>query len=293
MRIPLLLLPLEPSKEAMRPLRGIFSKLGALSPGMVYDLRYAGIELSAGDYLAGVFPSALVWGSFVYAILAFAFLVRGEALNFALWKSLPGLSISLLLFFYYWAYPKILSEKVAQQEEKDLIFVLKDLLLQMSAGVPLYDAVQTLSFAGYGAVSESFGRVVREVKLGKTLESALENLALSTKSGYMRKTVWQLVNGYRAGANLQAILRDLVRDLTLRQRDLIKSYSQELNMWTLVYMMFAVVAPTIGATMLVVLSTVAGGGVTPATFVLLAVSCFLIQIVLIGFVKSRRPMVRI
>jgi len=293
MRIPLLLLPLESSKQMMRGFKGIFDRLGAMNPGIAYDLKYAGLDISAGDYLAGVFPSALIWGLIVYLPLVLAFTLRGELLSFALTKPLPTMAIGLMLFLYYWTYPKILSEKIAQQEEKDLIFVLKDLLLQTSAGVPLYEAVKTVSLSGYGVVSNEFANVIKDVKTGKTLEGGLENLALKTRSSYMRKTLWQLVNGYRSGSNIQAILRDLVQDLTMDQRDKIKSYSQELNMWTLVYMMFAVVAPTIGATMLVVLSTVAGGGVTPNTFVMLVIASFVLQIVLIGFVKSRRPMVRI
>tara|TARA_Y100000310_G_scaffold343799_1_gene453092 strand:- start:4018 stop:4275 length:258 start_codon:yes stop_codon:yes gene_type:complete len=85
----------------------------------------------------------------------------------------------------------------------------------------------------------------------------------------------------------------LIDDLTLDQRNRIKKYAAELNLWSLLYLLFAVAVPTIGATMLVILSSFAGFGVTQGFFIIFISICFIIQLILIGFVKTRRPVANI
>ena len=88
--------------------------------------------------------------------------------------------------------------------------------------------------------------------------------------------------------NLQAI----ISDLDTEQKSKIMSYSRELNLWSLVYMLFAVAIPTIGSTMLVILSTFAGFGISQQIFITFLVICFFIQFFLMNFVKVRRPIVQ-
>ena len=88
-------------------------------------------------------------------------------------------------------------------------------------------------------------------------------------------------------SSLQVIITELVKD----QRARIEIYAKELNLWSLIYMMFAVAIPSISATMLVILSSFAGFGVTRASFIgFLGITVF-IQIALIGLIKTRRPVV--
>jgi len=292
MRVPLMIIPLGTAEKLTYSFRGLFGRLLVLYPGLRYDLLQAGMRISAESYLASTFLSAFLWAFFMFgAIFSAKFFVSGAGLSVAANTALPGAGLGLLLYAYYIFYPKIYAGKVSQSVDKDLVFALKDLLLQVSVGIPLYNAMVNISRADYGVVSDEFAHTVREVRVGVPMELALQRMAIRTNSEFLKKSVWQLMNAWKAGASLKGVLQSLVNDLTVNKRYLIKSYGQELNMWVLVYMLFAVVAPTIGTTLLVVLSAMTGSSVTAFTFAMLIGSSVMVQIILIGFVKSRRPVV--
>jgi len=292
MRIPLLIIPLGTAEKLTYGLRGVFGRVLIIYPGLKYDLLQAEMKISAESYLAATFLSAFLWGFFMFgSIFAAKFLVSGAGFAASAEAAAPGAGLGLLLYLYYIFYPKVYAGKMAQSVDKDLVFALRDLLLQVSVGIPLYNAMVNISKSEYGGVSDEFAQTVREVRVGVPMEVALQHMALRSNSEFLKKSVWQLMNGWKAGASLKGILQSLVNDLTINKRYLIKSYGQELNMWVLVYMLFAVVAPTIGTTLLVVLSAMTGSAVTNFTFGMLIGGSVMVQIVLISFVKSRRPVV--
>ncbi len=292
MRIPLMLVPLGTAQKLTRKFRGLFGKFLLIYPGLKYDLIQANMRIPADSYLAVCFLSAFLWGFLVFGlILALQLSVAGVPFPEAVRAASPGGLLFLMFYLYFTSYPKVYAGKIAQSVDKDLIFALKDLLLQVSVGIPLYNAMVNVSRAEYGTVSSEFAETVRQVRVGMPMEAALEHMAIRTNSEFMKKAVWQIRNGWKAGASLKGVLQSLVVDLMNNKRNLIKGYGQELNMWVLVYLLFAVVAPTIGTTLLVVMSAMTGASVTPYTFGMLIGSSVMVQIFLIGFVKSRRPVV--
>ncbi|MEM4755692.1 MAG: type II secretion system F family protein, partial [Candidatus Woesearchaeota archaeon] len=170
-----------------------------------------------------------------------------------------------------------------------LIFTLKDLMLQISSGISLYEAFRHLAQSQYPEISEQFRYIVTEVDTGKSMIQTLEEVALTTKSQYFKRTCWQIVNALKTGTNLKEILSRIVAELSEEQKNKIRNYARELNLWSLLYMLFAVAVPSIGSTMLVILSSFAGFGIDKTMFIIFLIITFVIQIVLIGFVKSRRP----
>ena len=128
---------------------------------------------------------------------------------------------------------------------------------------------------------------------GTPVDNALEEMALTSSSEFLRRAVWQLVNTLKAGASLQGALNSIISDLTADQSTRIKDYGRELNLWSLIYMLFAVAVPTMGATLLVILASFAGAGISQEMFIAFIAINFIVQFIIIGFVKSRRPVVNI
>lgn len=290
-RIPLFVIPPRLAAVLSRPLRGGASLLARLLPGLRYDLQESDLAVAPEDYAAAALLNSLVL-FFLFGVLFVALgLVRGMSVAAAL----AGLAYAVPLFFLFIGvllrYPRILAGKKAELIDKHLIFALKDLLLQISSGVTLYAALVNVGNAGYGAASREFESVARAVSTGTPVDKALERMALASTSEFLRRTTWQLISTLKAGASLQGALRSLIDDLTLDQRDRIQTYARELNLWSLLYLLFAVAVPTIGATLLVILSSFAGIGVTKGVFIAFLALSFLVQLVLIGFVKTRRPLV--
>ena len=120
---------------------------------------------------------------------------------------------------------------------------------------------------------------------------ALEKMGVRTESRFVKRTIWQLVNVMRSGASVVMALRNVVSSLVLYQQKQIRDFTQELNMWSLVYMIFAVILPTLGVTMLVVLSAFSQAGVSKGLFIAVIAVSFFAQVGVVGFVRSRRPII--
>ncbi|MBW2984340.1 type II secretion system F family protein [Candidatus Woesearchaeota archaeon] len=294
-RIPLMLIPLEIGKKISKRLVGIGAVLARIVPGLKYDLEKTDIDLTQEEYLAVCLVNCL-FVFVLFSVLSFFlnYFVGLKTLQQSLTLSLGiGLALLVLFFVLLARYPKILAKKKAEQLEKNLVFALKDILLQISSGVSLYNSLVNVSKANYGLVSTELEKTAKQVNSGKPMDKALEELAITSESEYLRKTVWQLVNTLRAGASLKGALKTIITHLMMEQKSKIRDYAKELNMWSLIYMLFAVAIPTIGITMMVILSSFAGMGMGKGTLVAFIIACFIVQFVLIGLVKARRPMVHI
>ena len=281
-------------KVILRPFLGLGVILGKISPGIEFDLKESDMDLTVAEYSISAF-----FNSFIYFIVFFvlmfllSYMVAERELFYSLGLGfLVGLVLFVLFFIILMRYPKVLSGKKAEEVDKSLLFALKDLLLQVSSGVSLYNAFVNISKSKYGLVSNEFKLAAQEVNTGGNMARALENMAKRTKSEYLRRSLWQLINTMKVGASLEGALKTIIEDLTRDQRSKIKDYAKELNLWTLLYMLFAVAIPTLGVTMLVILSGFAGFAIGKGAFIFLVVIAVAVQIAIIGFIKTRRPVVQ-
>jgi len=282
------------NKNINRFLQGISNNILRFMPGLEAEIKKTDVEYSPSDYISGTIFTSFTLSLFFGFLLFFLNYFLKAKIFIEAFRS--GFGIGLGIFFastfFLIFYIKILSGKKAEEVEKSLIFALKDLLLQVSSGVSLFDAMVNLSKSRYGQVSKEFEKVVQLVNTGMPLEKALERMALETKSEYLKRTVWQLMNTLKAGASLKSAIQTIIIELTSNQREKILGYARELNLWTLLYMLFAVAIPTIGAVMLVILGSFVGFSITKTTFISFIFICFFVQLSLIGLMKTRRPVVQ-
>jgi flagellar protein FlaJ len=283
-----MLYSIEGAQKINRRLVGFGRVIASIFPGLKYDLRSAGIDIEPGAYAVAVFISSLFWGLFfylfTYIMLSYRWTPRAELLSL-----LPGVLVFLLFSLLNFFYPRIIAGKLAEGVDKDLVYALKDMYIQINSGVSLFNAMVAISKADYGYVSKDFEGVVKKINAGESEENALEELAFRSKSEYFKKAIWQLITAIRAGASVEGSLRNVIDVLLSYQHRAIKNYSAELNFWILIYMLMAATVPTIGITLSVVLSAFGRFGITPTFFIYLVIFSFLIQIILVGFIKSRRP----
>lgn len=294
-KVPLLIIPSKISEKFARPIYSLGEKISELIPGIKYDLVEADLDYKPSIYIAISLVNAIFFFVMFFILL---FILNKNVQSLELLESLSkaGLYSSLifiLALFSLIRYPKIIAGKKAEQVDRNLIFALKDLQLQIKSGVPLYNALVNISKAEYGMASEEIKKVSQDINVGIPINKALEKMAVHSKSEFLRRTSWQLINTLKAGASLEEALRALIEDLVVDRRDRIKSYIAELNLWVLLYMLFAVAIPSIGATLLVILSSFAGFGISKEFFVIFIGLTLVIQFVLINFMKSRRPVVQI
>ncbi|MDI6798525.1 MAG: type II secretion system F family protein [Candidatus Aenigmarchaeota archaeon] len=175
--------------------------------------------------------------------------------------------------------------------EKDLLYALRHLLIQVRSGVTLFNSIVSVSKAGYGLVSEEFDSTVKEINAGVPEIEALDNMAFRNPSLHFRRVIWQLVNALRAGSDIGNTLREIVSSMANEQRIEIRRYGAQLNPMALIYMMSAVIVPSLGITFLIILSSFVGFFILPLDITLYLILAFLVffQFMFMGLIKIRRP----
>ena len=290
-RIPLMLLPLSSAQTIGARFRGIGVKIIAFYPSIRYDLHNINVQHPPENYCSIAFFSAIIW-AIIISLLVGLVLSRNATLPPPVKVLIPFLAfmaVSLFFLVLHLAYPRMIAKSIASKIDRELIFAMRDMLIQISSGVPLFGAIENIGNASYEYISREFRTVAHKVKGGSPLMDEIEAMAIRTQSEYLKKTSWQMVTAIRTGSNMTSTLKGIVKMLVDYQFSLSKSFNAELNFIILVYLMVAAVLPTIGTTVLVIFSVFGMLGISPEVFGGVVGLSFLGQLVVIGYVRAKRP----
>lgn len=289
-RVALMILTLESSDKLGARFKGVGTRIMGFYPNLGYDLKNAQINLTPEHYAVGAAVSAVIWGVLSCLFLLLITRLRNLAGPIGILLPFFGLILVTMLFLaLHLYYPRIMSKSVASKIDRSLIFAVRDMLIQVSSGIPLFAVLANIADGDYGQVSLEFKKVVNATRSGTSLTEALEDMAVRNQSKYLKKTAWQLITAMRSGSNLTSALKSIIKLLVDYQMELNKAYNAELNFVVLIYLLVAAVMPTVGTTVLVIFSVFGVLGVTPELFIGIVVAGFFMQLVLIGYVYMRRP----
>ena len=292
-RIPFIPFPLSTAKNLAQPFYGLGDILSKFFPDFGIKLNQADMDIRPREYIAIAIFSAWVWALMIFILLAFVSFFVTLPPNFIFILSSVSLAIGFLSFFYILLYPTLIVSRKVNNLDKNLLFALRHILIQVKSGVPLYDGLVSVSTGNYGLISEEIGKCTKKISTGTEETGALEELALRNPSLYFRRIIWQLTNSMRCGADLGTTLEHLVESLSNEQKVAIRRYGSQLNPMAMMYMMLGVIIPSLGITFLVILSSFSGIAVTEYMFMGLLAVLIVFQFSFIGIVKSRRPAIEI
>ena len=291
-RVPFLFVTPILCHKYFRRFRGIGKSLSHFFPNLKKNLQYSDLKTTPEDYIISALLSSNIISIFFTILMYFLATSQDNTANKVIFLTIMSFIVVLALFFIIFInYPSILKKKKASEIDKNLMFAVKDLLLHTSAGSSFFEAMYNISKSNYGEVSKEFTKVVKKINTNTPTLEALEILANSIESDYLKKVLWQLINTLKAGGDLKQSLDAIVNDLVTMQRSNIVGYANELNLWSLIYMLFAVAAPTIGMTMMIILSSFADVGINETVIIIFIGITIIIQLIIILLIKSRRPTV--
>jgi len=288
--IPILLFPVSLSRRFrwLTPVAKLF-----LTKRLRDDLSVSRLPESneAELYAIAFVISSFMWALFFAGVFFFLqFYIQGMAPIAALPVTLTVFVVAYIGFFYlHYIYPSILAQKSAEIMDRQLIHVLRDMWVQSTSGVPLYDILSNVSRADYGLVSDDLRTAVREISGGERDLVVLEQVSLTTKSEEFKRAIWHITSSMRTGVGLTLALENTLNVLTADQYRAVKEYSASLNFYLLIYLMFAAVVPAIVTTFVSLLSIF---GIFAITFELLLGIVLLsvaLQFILIGLMRVSRP----
>jgi len=287
-----MLISLEKSVNLSRRFGSISKKLQ--TPSLENLLRQARIKLRPIDFLNAILLNSLLYALLFSALFTVLFISQSGIAADVIIKGVSiGFLLGMLFFIILYNYPRIIARRIGQIIDSELFFALNDMLIQLKAKVELYKTLVNIVEGGYGYISDELLDVVNEVESGKSMITALRNLALRTKSEFLKKMAWQLINSSKSGSDVVTVMQALIREVEVYYHSLINNYSKELNVLTLIYLTLAVVAPTIGITIMIILSSFGNLPLNQSMITLVVSVLLTIQPIFIGFINSRRPLVKI
>ena len=290
-KIPIIPVPMDKAVGVTKHLLNWGEFFSNMFPGLAFELEQSEFKFEPREWVSIALFTALFYFSVLLSGLFVVLLSMKIELTRMILISLGASSVlGMVGFVYVIFYPKLYVNRKVNQLEKNLPYALHHLLIEVRSGVPLFNALVSISQSRYGILSEELKKAVDDISTGKSEIVALETMARRNPSLYFRRVMWQIVNSLKSGADIGNTIKQIVDNLSEEQRVAIKKYGSQLNPMTLMYMIFAVIFPTLGITFLLVLSSFVGIGLN-LQIVLLGILLFLLmfQFMIIGLIKSKRP----
>lgn len=138
-----------------------------------------------------------------------------------------------------------------------LPYGLRHMGTQLSSGIGLPETMTSVSKADYGALSEEFSRIIRDMNAGLGFEEALASMDKRVDSEPLRRATRQIQRALRTGGDLAKTLNMLADETAFEIRMKLRDYTQSLNMFTMIYMFVSAVIP---AMLMITINISAGGG---------------------------------
>jgi len=286
MAIPFVPLPINRAIKTARIFEGIGASISKSMPSLKLELYQAEMHILPREYCSVAVFSSIFYFLLLTPFIFFVGLMVGRVDIFL--PFVVGIVFSVFVFFYILKYPRLVSRRRMRTLERDLLNALQHILIEIKSGVPLFNAMIGVS-EGYGEISEEFERVVKEVNAGTPEIDALQSASRRNPSLYFRRAIWQVTNAIKAGSDVSTALEAIVDGLMKEQVIAIRRYAQELNPYTMVYMLVAVIMPTLGITFLIILSSFAGIEIPKTTFPLIVIVLGVFQYFYMGIIKTKRP----
>lgn len=259
------------------------SSLESYLKGIDIDLtreEYLGIVLRS---FVNVFLILFILFSVILGIIGIGF--------FYIFSASIALLISLFVGFSQLAYPKVFVSKKEKDIEKNLVFALEDILIQLSSGIPLFDILTNISGSNYGELSVEFKKAVKRIGSGEPEAEVLADISRLNHSVFFKRALWQISNGLNAGSDMSLIIRENIKTLNEEQVIQIQNYGNKLNPLIMMYMLISVIVPSLSVSFLVVVASMIGleKNLTIGMFIGLFIFVLFFQIMFLGLIKSRRP----
>lgn len=268
-----------------------FKLLASKYPQLSEELHRARMNDTPEMFAKKTFVSAL-YLSFFFLIIVF-FLTKDVA---ALKRTLIALVVFLLglfvIFNYFLNMPMLKTKKKEKLINSEIVFATQFLIVEISSGIPLYNAFKTVA-KNYEYIGAEFQDILSRVNLGTSLEDAIREAIEFTPSDNLRKIFWQLNNSIRSGSDASYSLKSVLAQIVREQRIEVDEYGRKLNPLAMFYMMIAVIIPSLGIIMLVVLASFMNLNLELWMLMILVAGVGFMQFMFITMVKSNRPSVEL
>ncbi len=230
--------------------------VGRLFPMLADELLSARMKDTPEDYVKKVLVNAF----FIAAVVTFLLFVVLSGLR----ASGAHVSYSWLLivfpvsytfsFLFFIRIPRVYMHREEIEIDKNVLFAGRYLMIKLESGEPLFLSLIGAS-KGYGATSKAFGDIVQNVNVGSTIEKAIDRAVKYNPARNFKRILWEVSNAIQTGSNIRNSLKAILNQIEQEHLIEIEKYGKKLNSLTLFYMVLAVIVPSLGMTMFILIAS--------------------------------------
>jgi len=254
-------------------------------PNLKLSLKKAGINFRPEEFIRRTFLTAFYMTTGIVVFFAFL-LAKFEVLKGIMFISIP--IIFFVMFSYMLRFPDVKISKKEKDIGKEIVFAGRHLIIELESGVPLYNALSNIS-KNYEVIGSYFKEITNKVDLGMSMEDSLTEAVELIPSDDFRRLLWQILNSIRTGSDVAKSLESTLEQITREQIIEVDKYSRKLNPFAMFYMIIAVILPTLGVTMLIVLSSFIEFELSLTTLLIIVFFLAFIQFMFLSIIKFSRP----
>lgn len=263
--------------------------VGRKLPYLKHQLLEAHMSISAQEFIARMLRISFIY-AFMLSFMAI-FPLQKAGMNPAL-ALLAFPFLFIMLFGMQKNIPLAVIRKRAREMDNEALFAGRYLLIKLSSGRPLFNALIDASNS-YGVASKFFKEVVDDITFGTPIEQALENAQNLSPSRSFQKILFQINNALRVGIDVTRSLESTLKEIESEQEIEIERYGKKLSTVAMFYMLAAIVIPSLGLTIFVVVASLLNFALNFAIYATLLVFIITIQLIFISVFKKIRPTVNI
>lgn len=200
--------------------------------------------------------------------------------------------IFLTMFFYFLQLPVVKISKIDREINMEIVFAGRFLVVEVQSGVTLYDAMKNV-IKSYPVTGMYFWGIINRINLGTSMEDAVTEAIENSPSDSLTKVLWQISNSLRTGSDIAKPLNTVVETLIREQQIAVNEYGRKLNPLAMFYMLIAIIIPSLGVTMITIVSIFVGIKLSLTILLLIACMIGFVQFMFVAMINSMRPPVEL
>ncbi|NPA86911.1 MAG: hypothetical protein GXO00_02795 [Candidatus Diapherotrites archaeon] len=233
------------------------------------ELKKARLPFTVEEYVSLTILFSIVL--FVLSFAAFFLLTGFYDLPLRFLISLVGAAgVTVLFAINFLNYPRLKAISRGSEIDAVLPFALMHMATLAGSGIPPHHIFRIMGkIDKYGEIARECRIIYRDVAiLGKDIFSALSEAAKASPSRLWTEILWGISSTLRSGGSLRDYLYAKSRELQMLLERKERESVETMNLLTEIYLILFVLAPILGAIMLILMSMMAGGsvaGLSPLT----------------------------
>ncbi len=265
-------------------------KLGVKHKGLEAALAEQGIKGSVYEFIRRMVIASIM----LAVVMAFALMIVLFKAGMPIETSaVLGIAIGIAVFYMalqnFLNFPAQKGRKAAKLIDRDILFASRDLIISLRSGMPLFNAITSIS-SGYAEASKEFAKIVQRVQLGTPLVDAIDEVIEVSRSASFKRLMLQASVSIKSGADVVEALKSIIDELTAERTIELRRYGQRLNAIAMFYMLFGIIFPSMGIAVLTILTTfIAIFSVDFTTLAIVLVGLVFLQVVFLELIRSSRP----